>query len=28
MPILQALSQDHTRTENVDDANQLALFES
>lgn len=28
MPILQALSQDHTRTEAVDDANQLALFES
>jgi hypothetical protein len=28
MPILQALSQDHTRTETVDDANQLALFES
>ena len=28
MPILQALSHDHTRTETVDDANQLTLFES
>jgi Domain of unknown function (DUF4372)/Transposase DDE domain len=28
MPILQALSQDRTRTETVDDANQLTLFES
>jgi hypothetical protein len=28
MPILQALSQDHPRIETVDDANQLALFES
>lgn len=28
MPILQALSQDHLRTETVDDANQLTLFDS
>jgi Domain of unknown function (DUF4372)/Transposase DDE domain len=28
MPILQALSQDHLRTETIDDANQLTLFES
>jgi hypothetical protein len=28
MPILQALSQDHPRTETVDNANQLTLFES
>ena len=28
MPILHALSQDHPRTETVDDANQLTLFAS
>lgn len=28
MPILQALSQDHPRTETADDASQLTLFES
>ena len=28
IPILQALSQDHPRTDAVDDANQLTLFES
>ena len=28
MPILNALAQDHPRTETVDDANQLTLFAS
>ena len=28
MPILQALLQDQSRVENLDDANQLSLFET